>query len=471
VKPFWRWVQHWWLRPCGPGEVLRVSWPLMVSMGSGAVMHFCDRVFLSWYAPEAMAAALPAGVLHFTLLCLPFGIAIYVNPFVAQYEGAGRFDRIGRVVWQGVWIGVVTGPLFLLTIPLAPDWFRAMGHSAELARLETLYYQVLTFGAGAWICGGAMSAFFTGRRKTRVVMWVDTSAANLNVILDYAWIFGHWGLPAWGIEGAAWATVVSQWYRLVVYLWLLFRPHLREKYGILSGLRVDTALLKRLFYYGAPNGLQLLAEVAAFTLMLLLIGRLGDQAMAATTAAFNVNSFAFIPTLGLGIGLTAIVGRELGRNRPHRAALAAWSAMLLAWIYMGSIAIWYVLTPDFFLLGYGAGMSPESFESLRRTTTILLRFVAAYCLFDAMNVIFAAALKGAGDTRYIFLANLSLSTPPVVIVWLGVHYFGLGLWGCWLILTAWVYTLGLAFLVRFLQGHWRQMRVIEPAPEELVETP
>ncbi|MCS7304444.1 MAG: MATE family efflux transporter [Thermoguttaceae bacterium] len=467
MRKFLWWVRYWWLGPCGGLEVLRVAWPLMVSMGSGAVMHFCDRIFLSWYAPQAMAAALPAGVLHFTLLCLPFGIAIYVNPFVAQYEGAGRFDRIGRVVWQGVWIGLVTGPLFLVTIPLAPYWFTAMGHSAELARLETLYYQILTYGASASICGGAMSAFFTGRRKTRVVMWVDSSAAALNVLLDYAWIFGHWGFPAWGIEGAAWATVVSQWYRVVVYLGLIFQPGIREKYGIVSGLRVDVQLLRRLLYYGTPNGLQLLAEVAAFTLMLLLIGRLGDEAMAATTAAFNVNSFAFVPTLGLGIGLTAMVGRELGRNRPDRATKAAWSAMVLAWLYMGSIAIWYVVMPDFFLLGYGAGMSPESFQSLRQTTTILLRFVAAYCLFDAMNVVFAAALKGAGDTRYIFLANLSLSAPPVVMIWLGVHYFNLGLWGCWVILTAWVYALGLAFLVRFLQGRWRQMRLIEPSPEEL----
>jgi MATE family multidrug resistance protein len=112
-------------------------------------------------------------------------------------------------------------------------------------------------------------------------------------------------------------------------------------------------------------------------------------------------------------------------------------------------------------------MDPESFASLRRTTTILLRFVAAYCLLDAMNVVFAAALKGAGDTRFIFLANLSLSAPPVVIIWIGIHYFGLTLEGCWVMLTAWVYALGLAFLVRFLQGHWRHMRVIEPVAEEL----
>lgn len=466
MPKWWRRVRYWWLGPCGGWEVFRVAWPLMVSMGSGAVMHFCDRVFLSWYAPEAMAAALPAGLLHFTLLCLPFGIAIYVNPFVAQYEGAGRFDRIGRVIWQGVWVGLATAPLFLATIPLAPYWFELMGHSPRLASLETAYYQVLTFGTAPCICGGALSAFFTGRRKTRVVMWVDSSAACLNGVLDYAWIFGHWGLSAWGIQGAAWATVVSQWYRFLVYLWLLFRPSVREKYGILCGLRVDWDLLGRLLYYGMPNGLQLLAEVASFTLMLLLIGRLGEQAMAATTAAFNVNSFAFVPTLGLGIGLTAIVGRELGRNRPQRAAQATWSAVVLAWIYMGSIALAYVLVPDLFLFGYGAGMAPEAFQTLRNTTVVLLRFVAAYCLFDAMNVVFAAALKGAGDTRFIFLANLALSSPPVVLLWIGVYHFHLGLWGCWLMITVWAYALGLAFLIRFLQGHWRQMRLIEPDPEE-----
>lgn len=451
----------WWTRPCGGRDVLGLALPLVISMISWTAMHFCDRVFLSWYAPQAMAAALPAGLVSFAILCLPLGVTTYVSTFVAQYEGAGKPERVGLVVWQGVRVGVISAPLFLATIPLAPALFRMAGHGQELAELETLYYQVLAFGAGAWVTGAAMAAFFTGRGQTRVVMTVDSAAALVNIVLDYAWIFGCWGLPALGIEGAAWATVASQWFRMAVYTWLIFRPAYRGRYAMIAGCRFDRALFGRLLAYGGANGMQLLADVAGFTLFILLVGRLGERAMAATTAAFNVNAMAFVPMLGLGMGVSTIVGQQLGRNRPDLAARATWTAMVMAWGYMGAMTALYVLVPDLFLLGYAAGMSPEEFAALRETTVVLLRFVAAYCLFDAMNVVFCGAIKGAGDMRFVFLTNLLMSAPPVVAVWIGIDLLGLGLTWCWVVITAWVSALGLIYGLRFLQGRWRSMRVIE----------
>ena len=111
-------------------------------------MNFIDRMFLLWYSEESMAAAMPAGMVHFALICLPLGIASYVNTFVAQYHGAGHPKRIGPAVWQGARIGLFCIPLFLAMIPAAPWIFRLAGHKAGLAAQETLYFQTCTFGAG-----------------------------------------------------------------------------------------------------------------------------------------------------------------------------------------------------------------------------------------------------------------------------------------------------------------------------------
>ncbi len=453
---------NWWTRPCGGREVLALSLPLVISTASWTVMHFADRMFLLWYSTDAMAAAMPAGILHFAMLCFPLGVVTYVNTFVAQYQGAKRPERTGLAVWQGVRVGLIAMPLFLATIPLAPAIFRLAGHQADVACLEVVYYQTLSFGAGGALCAAAFSTFFTGRGQTRVVMTVDCTAAVLNVVLDYAWIFGRFGLPAMGIEGAAWATVISQWFRCLVYWRLAMLPRYHEQYGMASGRRFDAALFRRLLRYGGPNGLQLLVEVAAFTLFVLLVGRLGQEAMAATTLAFNVNSVAFVPMLGLGIGLTTIVGRQLGRGHPELAARATWTTMWMAWAYMGTMAALYLLVPDLFLWGHAAGTSPAEFQQLRDVTVVLLRFVAAYCLLDAMNVVFVSTLKGAGDTRFILLVNLVVAFPLVAAVWIGIDRFGGGLMWCWGMVTAWITVLGLVYLLRFLHGHWRTMRVIEP---------
>jgi MATE family multidrug resistance protein len=453
---------NWWTRPCGGREVLRLALPLMISTGSWSLMHFVDRMFLLWHSTEAMAAAMPAGTLHFTLICFPLGIALYVNTFVAQYKGAGRPERIGAAVWQGVWIGIVTIPLLLATIPLAPTLFRLAGHDPGVASLEVTYYRVLVLDAGAMVICGALASFFTGRGETRVVMLVNCSATLLNIVLDYAWIFGHWGFPALGIAGAAWATVVSQWSKVLMYAWLMTRPVYRHEYKLVAGRRFDAALMRRLWRYGGPNGLQLLVEVAAFTLFILLVGRLGADAMAATTLAFNVNSMAFVPMMGMGIAITTMVGQQLGRNRPDMAARATWTAFRMALGYMGTMALLYVLVPEVFLMGHASGTSPEEFARIRDVTVVLLRFVAAYCLFDAAWITFVSAIKGAGDTRFVFVVDLIMSPLPVLAGWYGITYLGWGVVWCWVVITTWVCCLGLVFLGRFLQGRWRSMRVIEP---------
>jgi multidrug resistance protein, MATE family len=455
----------WWSRPCGGRDVLRIAVPLIVSTATWSVMNFVDRMFLLWYSKESMAACMPAGMVHFAVVCFPLGVAAYVSTFVAQYQGAGHPHRIGPAVWQGIRLGFYCFPLFLAMIPLSPWIFRLSGHEPAMASLEALYFQTALFGTGAEVIAASMAAFFTGRGVTWVVMLVDSSASLLNIALDWMWIFGYCGFPEMGIEGAAWATVVSLWWRVVAYAVLFLLPRFRQRYWTWRGRRFHAPLFRRLLRFGGPSGLQLLVDVAGFTLFLLLVGNLGKEAMAATNLAFNVNCLAFVPTLGLGMALSVLVGQQLGKNNPNLAARATWTSLCLALCYMGTMALIYVLLPNLLLKGHEAGMSTAEladFAELRHTTVVLLRFVAAYSLFDAMCVIFSGALKGAGDTRFILITSFVLTPAPVAAAWLGMRYFGLGLLWCWIVVTLWICAFGVTYGLRFLHGRWREMRVIEP---------
>ena len=453
----------WWRRPAGGRDVLQVALPLMISTASWTAMHFIDRMFLLWHSPAAIAAALPAGMMHFTTICFPLGIALYVNTFVAQYHGAGRPERIGPAVWHGVRVGLYATPLFLLAIPLAPVIFAAAGHEPVVQQMEIVYFQVLAFGAGGSVISAALATFYTGRGATSTVMLVNIGQAFLNVALDYAWVFGHWGFPALGIEGAGWATVVSIWWKVVVYGILISAPSYRERYNLAGGRRFDPDLFWRMLRYGGANGIQMVVDVAAFTLFVLLVGGLGTHQLAATTLAFNVNSVAFVPLIGLGVAISTMVGRHLGEDRPDLAARATWTSASMALAYMGFFAALYVGAPDLFLFGHAWGSSEVEFGALRNTVVVLLRFVAAYCLFDALIIVFSSAIKGAGDTRFIMVTTAWTSGLLVLAAWLGMQWLGLGLFFAWALITAWVLLLGLIYLARFLQGKWRRMRVIEPA--------
>ena len=427
---------------------------------SFTLMTFIDRMFLTWYSIDDVAAAMPAAMLQFTLISFPLGVATYVNTFVAQYQGSGRPRQIGPIVWQGIWIGLAAAVLLLPTAPLARLYFEHAGHDPKVVVEETTYYSVLIFGSGAIILAGTLSAFFTGRGATWVVMVVDCTSAVLNGVLAWLLIFGHWGFSRGGIAGAGAATVCAEWFRVLCYAAIMMRRSYR-KYGLASGWRWNAALARRLWHFGAPGGLQVFVECASFTLFITLVGGLGKLVQAGTMLAFNVNSVAWVPMMGMGLAVSTLVGQQLGAKRPDLAARAAWTAFVLAMLYMCTMSLFYVTVPDWFLMGHAAGMAPEEFAPLRELVVVLLRFVAAYCLLDALNVVFASAIRGAGDTRFVFWTALGTSLVPLSLAWLGIHHFGRGLYWCWTLLTLWVCSAGLIYLARFLQGKWRTMRVIE----------
>ena len=174
----------WWTRPCGAGEVLRVALPLVVSSISTTVMIFIDRMFLYWYSPEAMAAAMPAGMFHFTVISFPMGIALYVNTFVAQYAGAGRPRRIGPFVWQGIWVGVAAAPLLARHRILGPrsasEW---ANQDPVLAQYEVDVLSRAHLRLRGHDHRGRPGVVLHGDwRRTRVVMIVDTTATLLNAV-------------------------------------------------------------------------------------------------------------------------------------------------------------------------------------------------------------------------------------------------------------------------------------------------
>jgi len=282
----------------------------------------------------------------------------------------------------------------------------------------------------------------------------------VNIVLDYCWIFGHAGFPAAGIAGAAWATFVAVVAKVVVYLALLAQAENRRKYAALDWA-FNGPLCRRLLKFGGPAGMQMLLEIAGFTVFVFLVGSLGIKELAATNLAFNVSSLAFMPVWGLATAVSILVGQQLGRNDPDLAARGTWTSLWMATLYMAAVSALYVLLPDLFLFGFFPGETSPGNSEIRSIAVVLLRYVAAYNLFDALNMVFVSAIKGAGDTRFVFATSLIMAIILAIGTWAALDYFHAGLHGCWALITVWICVLGTVYLLRFLHGRWRSMRVID----------
>jgi MATE family multidrug resistance protein len=423
-------------------------------------------MFLSWYAPEAIAAAMPAGMVYFSIVSIFMGTAGYASTFVAQYYGAKRFDRIGPALWQGVYVSLAGGFALLCLIPFGESIFRLVGHDELVQHSEVVYFQIICLGGGPYIASYALSGFYSGRGRTWPVMWVNIFATAVNLILDYALIFGHWGFPEMGIKGAGIATVIAGIFSLLAFLALISTGAYNQTYHTIKGWRPERQLFVRLLRFGVPSGVQFFLEMVGFTVFVLLVGRLGTISLAATNIAFNINTLAFMPMIGCGIAISMLVGQYLGADKPDFAQTSAYSGFHLTFAYMTSIAAAYLLLPNIFVTPFALQADPQAFSEIYQYCIILLRFVAVYSIFDTMNIIFCSAIKGAGDTRFVMFMTVILSVFVLILpTYLAIVVFEYGLMISWLLATIYVIMLSVAFYFRFLNGKWKTMRVIEHAPQ------
>jgi MATE family multidrug resistance protein len=454
-----------WRRPGGGGELLRLAWPLIVSNGFMTLQLTIDRVFLSRLSSDDVAAAMPAVMIFWTVFALPQNTAAYVTTFVAQYVGAERPHRVGAVVWQALYFSVAAGVAFLALWPLAPWLMGLGGHSPNLQALETTFFRCLCWAALPGLLVATTSGFFAGRGSSGTVMLINAVGFVVNAWLDYALIFGNLRFPALGIAGAGWATVAGNTAAAAIGLGLMFGARRRDEYQMLAGWRFDAALMRRLLRFGLPSGFQWALDGLAFSVFVILVGKLGSAELAATSIAVTLNLLAFLPTMGLGQAVAVLVGQRLGEERPDLAERSTWTGFGLAWVLMTGVALSYVLVPDLLLEVFRTQEeAATSWEAVAVLVPVLLRFVAIYCLFDSMNLIFSFALRGAGDTRFVTMAALGLSWPLMVLPAWAAWYFDWGLYWAWTFASAYIIVLGFVLLARFRRGRWRTMRVIEAAP-------
>jgi MATE family multidrug resistance protein len=445
----------------GLGELLRLAWPLVLSNSLWTLQITLDRVLLSRSGSEAVAAAMAAAMLFWTPLILLQSTANYATTFVAQYTGAGQPHRVGPAVWQALRFSLVAGLAFAVLSPLAGSLAALGGHTPRLQALEAAYFRALCFAGLPLLVTAAVSSFFAGRGDSRTVLLLDAAGLTVNGLLAYAWIFGRWGFPAWGIVGAGWATVTGSSVSALLGLVLMLRPRYRAAYRTAAGWRFDADLFRRLLRYGLPNGLFVSLDTLAFTAFLFLVGRLGEGELAATSITFTLNLVAALPMVGVGNAVGILVGQRLGEGRPGLAARTTWTGLAVALAYMTAVAVVYVLLPGPLVWLFHSDAEPARWAQVAALVPVLLRFVAVYSLFDSMTLTLSFALRGAGDTRFVTAAAVAMSWPVMVLPAWAAWHFGWGLYWAWAFASVYIVLLALAMLVRFRQGKWRTMRVIE----------
>ncbi|HSG58548.1 MAG TPA: MATE family efflux transporter [Woeseiaceae bacterium] len=441
------------------GELLRLALPMVVSQGTFAVMIFTDRYFMSQIDPVHMAAALGGGVASFFSFCFFTGLLTYSNAMAAQYLGAGEPGKCPKVVTQGMIMTAMSAPFLTLITFLVTGIFEGMGHDPEQVRLERTYYLILMAGVLVTLAKACISSYFAGIGHTRVVMICDVFGLIINVPLCYVMVFGKLGFPALGIVGAGISTVVATVLAFGLFVAFYFRKEHRDSFSVLQSFSLDLKILRRFWRLGFPSGLELFLNVAAFNLFLLMFQSYGVPEGAAAAIVFNWDILSFVPMIGLHVGVISLIGRFVGARDMARADEVMTAAFVTALAYSAMLATVYI-TFRYPLVEVFAPPSGD-FSAIRQLSAFMMIGLSSYVMADAIILVSGGVLRGAGDTRWLMVASVTLHWAMLVAQFFIIRVLQLSPKVSWLAFVAMILAIAAVYALRLRSGHWRDPAVLE----------
>jgi multidrug resistance protein, MATE family len=418
--------------------LLRLAWPIAVSMLSYAVMTLVGTLFVGRLGPSALGGVGLGGVAAFTLLCFGLGALRAVKVIVSQAVGAGQSGQLRAWVGAGIGFALVLGVLALALGPLLAHALSLLATGGESGRLASEYLLIRNLGSPLVLVSAALREVRYGLSDSRAPMRAAVAANLINIALDAWFIFGL----DWGVKGVAWATVIAHAFELV----LLVRAQRSAGFGLRA---FGAKELRRLWGLGWPLGVQFLLEVGAFATLVAILARISEVDLAAHQVALQLVHFSFLPALAIGEAASVLSGQAVGAGRDRLVHGVARRALWLAAGYTGFCALVLAV----FAHPLAAAFSDDA--GVRSLSARLLYVAAAFNLFDGAAVVARGVLRGAGDVRYAALVGVLtawVSTPPLTVL-LGIT-LGLGALGGWLGLCAEIIVGALIMWHRLISERW-----------------
>jgi MATE family multidrug resistance protein len=449
-------------------ELLSLAIPTVIQMASYTLMTFIDTLMLAKVGDLAATAAGSAGMFAWTLLSFGIGTLFLVNTLASQSFGRRDLPEAGRYLWQGILLSILYTPIVVALTLALPCAFSRMGHSPQLLAAENQYLRVIIVACPFKLIASALGQFLIAVNRPAAVTIAATTGVAANILAAFALVLGHFGCPAMGVAGGAWAQTIGLAIEMLILAYIAWTPAIRLPCR-LADCRLYAHELWTLVRVGVPSGFQVIAEMLAWSLfMSWVVAGLGVAAMAASIYVFRFMLVSFMPAIGIGSAVTALVGRYIGRGDPRAGAHRAHLGFGVAAIYMVACGILFFVFRDQLMYVFTHD------AAVLRVGRTLLIYAAFYQLFDAMYAVYNGALRGAGDTTIPAIAMAALCWALNVLAGRYVvrTHPEWGIHGPWSMAMAYGIGIGLFLLIRFSLGRWQAIHLdAEPEASKLPAFP
>jgi len=430
-------------------EVFMLSLPLILCLFSASLLNFFDRLFLSHYSLDAWIAASTAGNVSFLYQISCSMIALIAQAFIGQNIGANKLSKVGPIVWQMIWFAFLSMIVTYPTSFLAESYF--VGTDVEQASIS--YFRPMALFNFLFPLASALTAFFIGRGKTRIILVANLIIQALNVCLDYLLIFGFDPLiPSMGVKGAAYATLLSQFCLCLVLFYFFSRPKYDRLYRT-DKKKFDFVLFKEILAVGLPRSIGRCIGVAAWTFAAhMLIEKGGDSLLVLTLGVSLFTSFTFINE-GFSQAITTIISHVLGANKVKILPLLFRSSFQMVSLSILVLSVPLIFCSDFFIhIFIQEKIHPDQWELLRKTCFCIW----LVCLANGFNAIGASLVTASRDTVFYAWATCANWATICIPTYLVINVYHLSPYYFFIIDASSALLIGVLYFYRFKTGRWKK---------------
>jgi putative MATE family efflux protein len=407
--------------------VLRLATPIIGENLLHTMVGAVDTYMVARLGAAAVAGVGTAFELVFFIISILSAIDIGATVLVSQAIGAGETHRANSFARQAiVWGLVLAIPVSILLYVAAPWIIGLFGTEPDVAAAATTYLEIIAATSIALFLSFVCGAVLRGAGDSRTPLAAAVLANIVNVVVAYTLIFGNFGFPALGVAGSAWGAAAG---RSLGAAYMLIVMAMGRKAISLQGTwgwRPQVGAARQIFALGVPAAVEQMLSSGAFMTLLAVIALIGTPALAAQQIAFTALSTAFLPGIAFSITATALVGQSIGARLPGDAQ-RAWAICLrwaIVWLGIGGALVFFFAEWLMRLYSNDPEVVAAGVSALQALSLSLP--------FWALWFVSAGALRGSGDTRTPLIVGASSIWMAVLLAWIGVKWFGLGLGWVWI---------------------------------------
>jgi putative MATE family efflux protein len=447
-----------------PQAVWMLAWPTMLQNIIGGLQGVIDHALVGHYVGLTANAAIGVSLQIF-ILVIVFVASVFsgMGVLVARFAGAGDAEAVNRTVYQAFLTAVFMAVGVLAPIGyIAAPWLLTMINAAPGVQQEALpFIRTMFVSSIGMLTFFMMSGALRAAGDVQTTLRMGVAMTIMNIVFNIVLITGVGPFPELGTFGAALGTAIASILTALGFVWLLFSGRLVVRFSRTMSFKPDWQIIRELFRFGLPTGLQGVAMNFAGLLMLRFIGSLQYSAEAQAAYAVGYTElFSLITWTSVGLmgATSAVAGQNLGAGHPDRAAQAAVVAARFGLILAGIVGLAFVLMPRVLLGAFGLS-DGVGYEIGRQ----LLAYLAVSGFFVTVALTYTGGLQGTGDTKGpLYISIVSQVIVPVGLCSLLSMTRGLTASDIWLAIVLGHATRATLSVMRFRQGKWRHIQVAVP---------